>query len=81
MSEQIGWRGLVRALRREAPYWTSTLPQLPRLVHRALAEDRLGELRISIERLAAESARRNDLLTALLVAVLVALVLGGIGLL
>src|SRR5258707_11212322 len=60
MSEQIGWRGLVRALRREAPYWTSTLPQLPRLVHRALAEDRIGELRISIERLAAESARRND---------------------
>jgi len=81
MSEQIGWRGLVRTLRREAPYWPSTLPQLPRLVHRALAEDRVGELRISIERLAAESARRNDLLTALLVAVLVALILGGIGLL
>src|SRR5204863_10161059 len=54
MSEQIGWRGLVRALRREAPYWASTLPQLPRLMHRALAEDRIGELRISIVRLAAE---------------------------
>src|SRR2546428_12601119 len=41
MTEQIGWRGLVRTLRREAPYWANTLPQLPRLVHRAPAEDRL----------------------------------------
>src|SRR6185503_14538961 len=42
MDEQVGWRGLVRTLQREAPYWAATLPQLPRLVHRALAEDRLG---------------------------------------
>jgi ubiquinone biosynthesis protein len=80
MNEQIGWRGLVRTLRREAPYWANTLPQLPRLVHRALAEDRLGALRLSIERLSAENARRNDLLAALLVVVIVALILLGIGL-
>jgi ubiquinone biosynthesis protein len=30
MSEQIGWRALVRRLRQEAPYWANTLPQLPR---------------------------------------------------
>ena len=42
MREQVGWRGFVRSLRQEAPYWAGTLPQLPRLVHRALAEDRLG---------------------------------------
>ena len=81
MSEQVGWRGLLRTLRHEAPYWASTLPQLPRLVHRALSEDRLGELRASVERLAAENARRNDLLTALLVAVLAALILSAFGLL
>jgi ubiquinone biosynthesis protein len=81
MSEQVGWRGFLRTLRREAPSWASSLPQLPRLVHRALAEDRLGELRASVERLAAENARRNDLLTALLVVLLAALVLSGIGLL
>jgi len=81
MSEQVGWRGFLRTLRHEAPYWASTLPQLPRLVHRALADDRLGELRASVERLAAESARRNDLLTALLVAVLAALILSAFGLL
>ena len=53
MREQIGWRGLVRTLRDEAPYWAATLPQLPRLVHRALAEDRLGGLQAALERLAA----------------------------
>ena len=39
MNEQVGWRGLVRSLREEAPLWARTLPQLPRLVHRALSED------------------------------------------
>jgi len=36
MSEQVGWRGLVRRVRDEAPEWVQTLPQLPRLAHRAL---------------------------------------------
>jgi ubiquinone biosynthesis protein len=67
MSEQVGWRGLLRNLRQEAPYWANTLPQLPRLVHRALAEDRLGALREAVERLAAENKRRNDLLVAIVV--------------
>jgi ubiquinone biosynthesis protein len=80
MNEQIGWRGLVRTLRREAPYWANTLPQVPRLVHRALAEDRLGALRVALERLAAEDSRRNDLLAALLVVLVVGLILLGIGL-
>jgi ubiquinone biosynthesis protein len=80
MNQQIGWRGLVRTLRQEAPYWANTLPQLPRLVHRALAEDRLGGLRLAVDRLTAENARRNDLLGALLVVILVALILLGIGL-
>ena len=75
MSEQVGWRAVLRAIRHEAPYWASTLPQLPRLIHRALAEDRIGELRASLERVAAESARRNDLLLALLVVALAASVL------
>jgi ubiquinone biosynthesis protein len=75
MREQVGWRGLVRALRHEAPYWANTLPQIPRLVHRALAEDRLGELRAALERVAAANRRRNDILTAVLVMGGMALVL------
>jgi ubiquinone biosynthesis protein len=65
MREQVGWRGLVRTIRHEAPFWAATLPQLPRLVHRALAEDRLGALHVALERVASQNARRNRLLTVL----------------
>ena len=71
MDEQVGWRALERAVRLEAPGWAKTLPQLPRLVHRALSEDRIGALGRALERLAEENARRNRLLAAL-VAVLAA---------
>ena len=73
MQEQIGWRGLVRTIRREAPFWAQTLPALPRLAHRLLAEDRVAALRATVEQLARESARRNDLLSALVLVLLVAL--------
>jgi len=75
MDEQIGWRALVRNLRREAPYWAATLPELPRLAHRALAEDRLGALHHAVERLAAENARRNHILTGFLIIAALAVVL------
>ena len=75
MGDQVGWRAVVRALRQEAPYWAAALPQLPRLVHRALAEDRLAALRAPLERLAGETARRNDLLGAILVIAVVGLIL------
>jgi ubiquinone biosynthesis protein len=69
MREQVGWRGLVRTIRQEAPFWAATLPQLPRLVHRALAEDRLGALRSALEVISAQNARRNRLLAALIAVV------------
>jgi ubiquinone biosynthesis protein len=75
MNEQIGWRGFVRTLRQEAPYWAGTLPQLPRLVHRALAEDRIGTLHAALARLAAENARRNDILIGFLMVAGLALLL------
>jgi ubiquinone biosynthesis protein len=66
MDEQVGWRGLLRTLRQEAPFWAATLPQLPRLAHRLLAEDHPAALQKAMERIAEENARRNDLLGALL---------------
>ena len=78
MDEQVGWRALLRTLRNEAPYWAAALPELPRLLHRALAEDRLGELRDSLGKLTEENRRRNDLLSliaaVLAVGVLAALI-------
>jgi ubiquinone biosynthesis protein len=75
MDEQVGWRGVLKAIRQEAPYWAAMLPQLPRLAHRALSQDRLGELSASLERLAGENARRNDLLSAFLVVLTAGLIL------
>ncbi|MFL6573959.1 MAG: ubiquinone biosynthesis regulatory protein kinase UbiB [Burkholderiales bacterium] len=75
MNEQIGWRGLVRNLRREAPYWASTLPQIPRLVHRALSADHTAALRAALERVGAENARRNRILSGFLVVAVLAVAL------
>jgi ubiquinone biosynthesis protein len=62
MSEQVGWRGLVRNIREEAPLWTSMLPQLPRLVYRALHEDRALRLERLLEALLATERRRTRVL-------------------
>lgn len=39
MREQVGWRGLWRTLRVEAPRYATLLPQLPRLLHQRLNDD------------------------------------------
>jgi ubiquinone biosynthesis protein len=75
MDEQIGWRGLVRTLREEAPAWSAALPQLPRLVHRFLAEDRIGALEHSMRALQLEQRRRNRLLALIGVVLFSVLVL------
>jgi ubiquinone biosynthesis protein len=65
MDEQLGWRGLLRTVRREAPTWAQTLPEIPRLVHRLLATDRIGRLEAALERLTFEGQRRNHLIALL----------------
>lgn len=66
MVDQIGWRGVVRNLKKEAPYWAATLPQLPRLLHRLLAEERMEKLEQAFTALHAQDVRRNRLLAAML---------------
>jgi ubiquinone biosynthesis protein len=38
MDDQVGLRGFVERLKKEAPHWAQILPELPRLVHQALRE-------------------------------------------
>ncbi|HXS53330.1 MAG TPA: ubiquinone biosynthesis regulatory protein kinase UbiB [Usitatibacter sp.] len=77
MKEQIGPRAFVRQLREEAPLWAKTLPQLPRLVHRVLSEDRTTRFEDAIARLERTQSRQVRMLfgiaavLALLVAVVV----------
>ncbi len=72
MSEQLGWRAALRNLHNEAPRWVSMMPQMPRLVHRALAVDHGAGVERSLNDLLAEQKRSNRL-TALLVFILAAL--------
>ena len=76
MSEQVGWRGLLRTFKQEAPYLARTLPQLPRLVHQSLAQPAKTDLQPQLERLIAEQQRQNRWLT--IIAVLLAIVAGGV---
>jgi ubiquinone biosynthesis protein len=67
MSEQVGWRGLVRRVRDEAPAWTIAVPQLPRLIHQVLAPLAAGQPRPSTLVLLREIRRTNRFLAAIVV--------------
>jgi ubiquinone biosynthesis protein len=66
MDDQVGWRALLRNVKREAPYWAATLPQLPRLLHRVLADERAAKLEQAFQALHDQGRRRNRLLAGLL---------------
>ena len=67
MNEQVGWRGLVAQVRKEAPRYVHLLPQLPRLAHAALQAKPVSTER-ALESLVAEVRRTNRLISALLIA-------------
>ncbi|MBI3918817.1 MAG: ubiquinone biosynthesis regulatory protein kinase UbiB [Betaproteobacteria bacterium] len=65
MSERIGWRGLLRQSRTEAPYWANLLPQLPRLLHRYLAGREAEPLTQLLAQLHREERRQTRWLAAI----------------
>ena len=73
MNEQMGWRALVKNLQTEAPKWAALLPQLPRLAHHALNENRLAQLEAGLTLMLQQQHARNKWLGAIagLLAVLV----------
>jgi ubiquinone biosynthesis protein len=74
MREQVGFKGLLRTIRNEAPHWATVLPQLPRLLHRALGDDRLGRIERSLAESLVLQRQRNRLIAAAVA--LLALALG-----
>ncbi len=66
MNEQVGWRGLVERLKKEAPHYAQLLPELPRLVHQALQPSRNGLEPQLLQALLAEQRRTNRLLRSVL---------------
>ena len=77
MAEQVGWRGLVEHVRQEAPYWSTLLPQLPRLLHQALERQAQPAANREMEDFLLEKRRQNRLLAviAALLAVIAAILL------
>jgi ubiquinone biosynthesis protein len=65
MNEQVGWRGLVERMKKEAPHWAQLLPELPRLVHQALQVKSGTDPRL-LEALVVEQRRTNRLLRVLI---------------
>ena len=59
MDEQMGWRALVNNLKTEAPKWAALLPQLPRLAHQALNENRLTQLETGLLLMLQQQHARN----------------------
>ena len=68
MNDQIGWRGLLERFKNEAPRYVQLLPELPRLLHDALARPRGAEVR-ALEALVEEQRRTNRSLHGLIYAV------------
>jgi ubiquinone biosynthesis protein len=69
MNEQIGVRGWYERLKIEAPQWSKTLPQLPRLVHQVLAQRHDAQRGMNdetIRQILLEQKRTNRLLQGLL---------------
>lgn len=73
MSEQLGWRAVLKNLQRETPHWARTLPQLPRLMHRVLTQPADHSKRLLNEIVAAQRCR-NRLLGLIVVLLTVLLV-------
>jgi ubiquinone biosynthesis protein len=59
MSEQIGLRGLIENIRQEMPFWTTTLPQLPRLLHSYLSDTTTEDVRNELDSLHGKLDRLN----------------------
>jgi ubiquinone biosynthesis protein len=71
MSEQVGWRGWLRSFKDELPYWGTMVPQLPRMLHQALGDDRVARLETGLVAMLAQQRQRNRWLA--LIAALLAL--------
>ena len=72
MSDQLGWRGLTRRLRKEASSWAIILPQFPRLMHQALDEIRSQRIDEKMSEFVREKRRQNILLSILVILLTIA---------
>ncbi len=70
MSEQVGWRGFVKALKKEMPYYVNMLPEMPRLLHHNLTDKPNAQLEILLQTMIIQQKHRNRLLGFILLLLL-----------
>ena len=68
MHRQVGWTGLLERLKNEAPHYAQMLPELPRLIHKAL--ERRPETDPALLAMVVEQRRTNRLLQSVLFGVI-----------
>jgi ubiquinone biosynthesis protein len=71
MSEQIGWRSVIKKLKAEVPMWGAMLPTLPRKIDAFLKQDQhqLITMQLEIERLKMAHSKQKRLSNVLLIIV------------
>lgn len=67
MNEQIGWRALIRNIKKEWPDWTFILPALPRKLHELASLPGMETLQADRQALLREQKKRNYLLMVMTV--------------
>jgi ubiquinone biosynthesis protein len=80
MAEQVGWQGMLERLKSEAPRYTHVLPQLPRLVHRALSVASEPDNNDELLRTLIDEQQRTNRLLSFIVYFAGAFVIGAVGL-
>jgi ubiquinone biosynthesis protein len=74
MSERIGLQGLIANLRREAPFYVSLVPQLPRLLHAYLSRYDSGDTDAALHTATKNYRRLKGLLTIISTVAVIAIV-------
>ncbi|MEO7853892.1 MAG: ubiquinone biosynthesis regulatory protein kinase UbiB, partial [Rubrivivax sp.] len=70
MNQQVGWQGLLERMKNEAPRYAQLLPELPRLLHRALQHSKSDNESTAIVALLKEQRRNQRLWRSLVYAFL-----------
>ena len=80
MSEQVGWRSVLRNIKAELPFWGRILPQMPRMLHQQLQRDHDTPINEELIALVKEQQRHTRWLRLIGGAVLILVVFQCIGL-
>lgn len=67
MSEQIGWRGFLKVLKRETPRFATLIPELPRLIHQRLKQESGEHTAPLLKELLEQQKQRNIWLSVIAV--------------